>query len=130
MGKKKEDDDGVPFYLLLTSGMHHGDRNLAASYLRWGDRNLAGDKGLWSPPCRQKLTVSKIANDLGHARTWNLRGKKEYDERVPFYLLLVPRCIMVAGISWRRRRWWFAQNRLVDCDSAGCRVHGGDAGSG
>ena len=46
MGEKKEDDEGVPFYLLLTSGMHHGDRNLAASYLRWGDRNLAGDKGL------------------------------------------------------------------------------------
>ena len=29
MGEKKEDNEGVLFYLLLVSEMHHGDRNLA-----------------------------------------------------------------------------------------------------
>ena len=29
MGKKKENNEGVSFYLLLALGMHHGGRNLA-----------------------------------------------------------------------------------------------------
>jgi hypothetical protein len=29
LGGKKEDDEGVPFYTLLTAGMHRGDQNLA-----------------------------------------------------------------------------------------------------
>ena len=38
----------------------------------------------------QELLAIQIAGDLGHERAWNLRKKKEDDERIPFYLLLAP----------------------------------------
>ena len=58
MRKKKENDEGVPFYLLLESEMHYGDRN------------LTGDKALVvSMSGGQKITVSQIADDLGYERT-------------------------------------------------------------
>ena len=58
MRKKKENNEGVPFYLLLESEMHYGDRN------------LAGDKALvvFSMAGGQKFTVSQIANDFGYER--------------------------------------------------------------
>ena len=40
---------------------------------------------------RQKLTVNQIADDLGYERAWNLWEKKDSDEWVPFYLLLMHR---------------------------------------
>jgi len=38
----------------------------------------------------RSFLASQIAGDLGYERARNLGKKKENDERVPFYLLLVP----------------------------------------
>ena len=58
-GKKKENDKGVPFYLLLALGMHHGDRNLAREKALVVS-SIAGG---------QKVTASQIADDLEYERT-------------------------------------------------------------
>ena len=74
MGEKKEDNEGVLFYLLLVSEMHHGDRNLAE------DEALE----VSSMAGRQKLTVNQITDDLGYEKAWNLWEKKESDEGFRF----------------------------------------------
>ena len=54
----KEDDEGVPFYLLVTPGMNHGDWNLCG-----GEAPL-----VFSMASGQKVNVSQIIDDLGHER--------------------------------------------------------------
>ena len=63
LGEKKENDEGVPFHLLLTPG-------------------IAGEKApvVSSMASGQKVPVSQIADYLEHERDWNLEEKKEDDE--------------------------------------------------
>ena len=64
--EKKEDGEGVPFYLLLAPEMHHGVQNLVRKKALVVS-SMAGE---------YKVIVSQIANELGHERVCNLRGKE------------------------------------------------------
>ena len=57
MGEKKEDNEGVLFYLLLVSEMHQGDWNLVEDEALEVSSNSSMAGG-------QKLTVNQIADDL------------------------------------------------------------------
>jgi len=61
LGEKKEDGEGVPFYLLLAPEMHHGVQNLVRKKALVVSSMADG----------QKLTMSQNADDLGHERVWN-----------------------------------------------------------
>jgi len=79
---------------------------------------------------RTELLASQIASDLGHEKAWKLREKKENDEGIPFYLLLVP-VIMYHGNRNRcRKKWrWSGLCRSRPGEDAGARRGIGDAAS-
>ena len=58
MGKKKENDEGVPFYLLLAPEMHHDVQNLVRKKALVVS-SMAGE---------YKVIVNQIADEIGHER--------------------------------------------------------------
>ena len=79
---------------------------------------------------RTELLASQIASDLGHEKAWKLREKKENDEGVPFYLLLVPVIMYHGNRNWCGKKWrWSGLCRSRPGEDAGARRGIGDAAS-
>ena len=65
----------------------------------------------------QKLTISQIADNLEHERAWNLEEKKEDDEGVLFYLLLVPEIHLESRLGWGAGGLLHGWQTKADCES-------------